>query len=92
MDIIWDEMDECIPSNSNADEKANYEFLSGFINDWLKSLPKSDRILFLRRYYMCESLKEISEQSGVKENRIAQRLHKLRKSLKDYLDKKGYEL
>jgi DNA-directed RNA polymerase specialized sigma24 family protein len=41
---------------------------------------------------MCESLKEISEQSGVKENRIAQRLHKLRKSLKDYLDKKGYEL
>lgn len=92
MDIIWDEMDECIPSNSNADENANYKLLSGFINDWLRSLTKSDRIMFLRRYYICESLQEISKEFGVNENRIAQKLHKLRKNLKDYLDKKGYEL
>lgn len=92
MDIIWDEMDECIPSNSSADENANYKLLSELINDWLKSLAKSDRLTFLRRYYMCESLQEISEEFGVNENRIAQRLHKLRKSLKEYLDKKGYVL
>ena len=92
MNVIWDEMDECVPSNINVDENANYKLLSDFINDWLKSLTKSDRIIFLKRYYMCESLQTISEESGVSENRIAQRLHKLRKNLKKYLDKKGYEL
>jgi len=92
MDVVWDELDECIPSNSNADESANYKLLSELINGWLKTLAKSDRILFLRRYYMCESLKGISEQFGVNENKTAQRLHKLRKELKEYLDKRGYEL
>jgi RNA polymerase sigma-70 factor (ECF subfamily) len=66
--------------------------LTEMINSWLGDLSKADRELFLRRYYLCESVRDIAERYGLNQNAMAQRLSKLRNRLKDYLDKRGYSL
>ena len=81
-----------LPADSNAEETANCKLLTELINNWLKTLDRPDRIVFLRRYYKCEPLSEIAKLLGVNENKAAQNMHKLRKSLREFLDKKGYEL
>ena len=92
LDVVLDELEECIPADSNAEETANCKLLTELINNWLKTLDRPDRIVFLRRYYKCEPLSEIAKLLGVNENKAAQIMHKLRKSLREFLDKKGYEL
>ena len=87
-----DELDECIPSNSDIAEEANSNLLAGMINTWLGTLSVTDREFFLRRYYLCESVRDISERFNLNQNAAAQKLLKLRNRLKDYLDKRGYTL
>ena len=92
LELIMDELDECIPSDSDSTDEANSNMLTEMINSWLGNLSKADRELFLRRYYLCESVREIAERYGLNQNAMAQRLSKLRNRLKDYLDKRGYSL
>ena len=92
LELILDELDECIPSGCDIAEEANTNMLTGMINTWLGTLPATDRAFFLRRYYLCESVKDISERYGLNQNASAQKLLKLRNKLKDYLDKRGYIL
>lgn len=92
LELIMDELDECIPSNSDIAEEANSNLLAGMINTWLGTLSVTDREFFLRRYYLCESVRDISERFNLNQNAAAQKLLKLRNKLKDYLDKRGYTL
>ena len=92
LELIMDELDECIPSDSDSTDEANSNMLTEMINSWLGDLSKADRELFLRRYSLCESVRDIAERYGLNQNAMAQRLSKLRSRLKDYLDKRGYSL
>jgi len=92
MVFLMDELEECITSTIRIDEETNLSLLTGLIDGWLKEQESNDRIMFLRRYYMCESLSNIAKHFNMTENRVAQKMHKLRKSLKNYLDGKGYSL
>lgn len=92
LELIMDELDECIPSNTDIEEEANSNMLTGMINTWLGTLSSGDRVLFLRRYYLCESVKDISERYDLNQNAASQKLLRLRNRLKDYLDKRGYIL
>ena len=92
LELILDELDECIPSCSDITEEANTNMLTGMINTWLGTISAADREFFLRRYYLCESVREISERFGLNQNAASQKMMKLRNRLKDYLDKRGYTL
>ena len=60
------------------------------IDRYLATLPKENRILFLRRYWFGDSLKDISRRMGIRENTLAVRLNRIRGDLKDYLIKEGF--
>ena len=60
------------------------------INTWLGDLSKEDRVIFIKRYFYGVSVKELSQCLGVTENHMAQRMLKLRKKLRTYLEKEGY--
>lgn len=89
MQMMLDELGECIPSEFDVQEKLEQKELEVLINEWLASLPHVDRVMFIKRYYYGESVKELARLQGCTENQMAQRMLKLRNKLKSYLAMEG---
>ena len=85
MKLILDELAECIPSEQDIQESLEQKELSGTVNGWLDSLPQEDRVLFVKRYYYGETVKQLSEMQSCTENQMAQKMMKLRNKLKAHL-------
>ena len=92
MTVMLDELEDCIPSGINIEDQAEKRELIGMVNDYLEGIKTEDRVLFVRRYYFGESVKALSEEYGCSENRMTQKLLKLRRKLKAFVKKGGYEL
>ena len=82
IELIFEELEECIPSDFDMEESFANQQLSEFINDWLGELSKEDRVLFVKRYYYGDAVKKLAKMTGCTENQMAQKMLKLRKSLK----------
>jgi DNA-directed RNA polymerase specialized sigma24 family protein len=52
----------------------------------------ADRQLFVRRYWYSDSIKELAKKYGVRESKIKSQLFRIRKRLKDDLEKEGFYL
>ena len=65
------------------------EGLSELISEFLRSLDREDRLLFMGRYWHGQSVKELADRMGLSANAAAVRLHRIREELRDYLADKG---
>jgi RNA polymerase sigma-70 factor (ECF subfamily) len=65
------------------------EGLSELISEFLRSLDREDRLLFMGRYWHGQSVKELADRMGLSANAAAVRLHRIREELRDYLTDKG---
>lgn len=59
------------------------------INKFLNSQEKSDRAVFVMRYYLMESIKNISARTGFSEGKIKMMLMRMRRKLEEELRKEG---
>ena len=64
--------------------------LGQVIDDFLGTVAQVDRIIFLRRYWYGDRVKDIARRMGMTENAVSVRLNRLRHSLKNILIKEGY--
>lgn len=92
LEVMLDELEECIPSEFDVQEKLDQQNLDDLINDWLGSLSHVDRVLFIKRYYYGETVKNLAKLQVCTENQMAQRMLKLRNSLKSFLISKGVSI
>lgn len=92
IEVIFDELEECIPSDFDVEENFDNQQLSDFLNHWLGELPREDRVLFIKRYYYGDAVKKLAKMIGCTENQMAQRMMKLRKKLKLFLFEKGVNI
>ena len=79
------ELDECAAS---VPEEETGE-ITALINEFLGTLPERDAMIFVRRYFYSESVREIAARLGVKENQVSKILHRLRKALREHLERGG---
>ena len=66
--------------------------LTRLINSFLDSLSKNDRIMFVKRYWFAMSVTEIAEEFNVNNHYVSVKLSRIRESLKNYLEKEGFDL
>lgn len=67
------------------DAKRGGELISAF----LRSSSKSDRKIFIMRYWLDMSIEQISSQTGFGESKVKVTLHRMRKNLAAELGKEG---
>jgi len=91
-DILLSELEDCIPSVNTIWREIESKTLSRIISDWLNTLPKEDRILFVRRYWYGDSIKELAMGIGTTPGKLASRMYRLRSGLKDILEKEEVSL
>ena len=92
MEVLLDELEDCIPSPETVEREIEGQELSEAVNRWLASLPKGDRTLFVRRYWFGESVEALAGKAGKKPAAVAKKMYRLRQSLKSALEKEGYIL
>ena len=85
-EVSLDELTGCISAPSQDDGLA----LGRAMDAWLDTLNKDNRIIFLRRYWFGDSVKDIATAFHMKEAAVSVRLSRLRDNLKTYLMKEGY--
>ena len=66
--------------------------LGGYITDYLNGINRQKRVVFVRRYWYCDGIKEIAQKYGYSESKVKSMLMRTRNGLKKYLTGKGVEL
>lgn len=90
--LVLDELDECIPSAHDTEQKVLDQELAELINKFLYTLSAQDCNIFLLRYWYNYPLKKIAEKYLMKENNVKANLFRNRKKLKIFLEKEGVVL
>ena len=73
----------------NLDEHMEAEELVEMINGFLGALSARDRDIFIQRYWVMESIKNIAARHKMSEGAIKQNLLRNKKKLKKILEKEG---
>ena len=88
-ELSLDELAGILPGPS-FEEMMDARELGRAIDAFLDSVSRENRVLFLRRYWFGDSIKQLASSTGHSENTISVRLSRLRGQLKDYLTKEGF--
>lgn len=86
------ELEDCVPDVHTPETALENQTLAACIEDWLRGLPKAERVLFLRRYWLGTPLKELAAAAGETPAKLAQRMYRLRGGLRAALEKEGIHL
>lgn len=62
------------------------------LNDFLRQLPKEKRVIFVRRYFYGDSVREAAKFCGCTEGKVRTVLFRVRNDLKNALEKEGITL
>ena len=89
-DVILDEITNCLESNCNVEDEILAQELADELNVFLSTLKVKERIIFVQRYWYCASMQEIADNVGMSVNTATVHLHRTRKKLKRYLERKGH--
>lgn len=91
MEVSLEELERSIPTPS-AEEEWSAKELGEQINRFLHTLDVKNRVLFVRRYWFADSVKEIAADLHMSENLVSVRLKRIRKQLQQYLEQEGYHI
>lgn len=85
---LTEEMELCIP-DQRKDAEAIGKEIGRVLNDFLENLSQESRVIFLRRYWFCDTIAEIAARYGISESKVKMRLLRTRNQLADFLCKEG---
>ncbi len=84
-DVAMEELENCLSSTTTVEEEIAERELTKIIESFLDSLPKENRVIFLRRYWFSDTYSDIAKQVGLTEKNVSVRLSRIRKELRKYL-------
>ena len=90
-DLSLEELSGCIPGRC-LEEDYEAMRLGQALDTFLDTLPRDNRILFLRRYWFGDSIRDLASHLGITENAASVRLSRCRNQLKSYLIEEGFDL
>ncbi|MDO4315966.1 MAG: RNA polymerase sigma factor [Oscillospiraceae bacterium] len=82
------ELESCVPDGLREREAAGRE-LGELLTAFLETQPETARLVFLRRYWYGDSIREIGERYGYGESKVKVTLLRTRERLRAYLEKEG---
>ena len=85
--VALDELEDCIP----VPEEHSPE-LAEMLSEFLRTLPRQERLLFMGRYFHALPVEELAKRVGTKPNTAAVKLYRAREALRVYLAERGYSV
>ena len=89
-DVSFSELEDCITGDSGSvEELADREEIARVINGFLSESGRSGRVIFVRRYWYMDSTPDIASSLGFTESKVKMTLSRMRKKLREKLEKEG---
>lgn len=88
---VLDELESVLSAEDSADFD-DAVALRDALNRFLRALPQRQRNIFLQRYWYFRPIGEIAAEFSTSESSVSVTLHRIRKKLKDFLEKEGFDL
>lgn len=89
--LVLEELEELV-ADANVEQTMLEQELGREINEFLGTVSKNDRILFVNRFVFGYQVKELSELYRMPINQISVRLTRMKAKLKRYLEERGHVL
>ena len=90
--LVLSELEECIPAKTTVEQELEEKILAAAINRFLYAQPILKRNIFIRRYWHLRPIRSIADAYGMSESKVTSMLFRIRKELKDYLEKEDITL
>ena len=87
-----DELCDVVSGNDSTEDSIERKELVEAINSFLDSIPKEQCDMFVMRYWYSAPISKIADLMGESNGNISVKLHRIRKELKEYLVKRGFEI
>lgn len=88
-DLVLSELEECIASKSTVEESVEEGLVASMLDEFLEGLKKETRVIFVRRYWYSDSVKDIAKRMQISESKVKTVLFRTRNQLQDYLAERG---
>ena len=92
MDLALEELSGCVPSPETVESHMEEKALTALLSRFLRSLPDTERKVFLLRYWHLEIIRQIAEDFGFSESKVKSLLHRTRNKLRAELKKEEIAL
>ena len=92
VDLALEELGEITSGLSFEDDLVNSVVLSDSILSFINGLERSDKLIFLKRYWYFMPVKQIAKDMRLGESKVKMTLLRLRAKLKQRLEEEGFEL
>lgn len=86
--LILSELEDCLSAVDNSAEGE----ISLAIDAFLRGCERDVRVIFVRRYFYGDPMREIAERLCCSEVRVRSTLHRTRKKLRAYLEAQGINI
>ena len=87
VELALDELAECVSAPGGVELELEARELEQAISRFVRSLPETERTLFIGRYWLVYPVNELARRLGLKPGTARSALSRTRKSLKEYLCK-----
>lgn len=89
IDLVFEELSDFAPSPHTPEKTAESRETVEAVNEFLRRLPEEKRVIFIRRYWCCSSVKDIAKDMNLTESNAFSILSRTKAALKEYLKERG---
>lgn len=89
--VQLEELNECLPDRL-SEVDTDRIVLQQIMGKFLRSLSREKRVIFIRRYWYGDTIEQIAARCGCKPVRITGILYRIRKELRNILEKEEIDL
>lgn len=90
--VALEELSEYLSDGNTPETAIENAELTRILNEFLRSLPKADRQVFVCRYWYLDSIADIAKRFGYTQSKVKSMLARTRMKLRSTLNKEGITL
>lgn len=87
--LALSELENCIPAQQDIAQVLDEMLLVKALDQFLYAQPRTERNIFIGRYWYLYSIRELAEGYCMSESKVTSLLHRMRRKLKLHLEKEG---
>lgn len=87
--LALDELEDLSDGRQDPEAALSYRETVASFNRFLATLPKTDRDIFLRRYWLVEPIADIAASFGFTQSKVTSMLHRTREKLRKHFEREN---
>lgn len=86
------ELEDCVSGSQTLEDAVEADRLAAVLSDFVRQLSPDKRWIFLARYLEFHDIPAICQATGYSKSKVSTMLHRLRRQLREYLQKEDFAL